>query len=491
LLGKYSNSLSVKDGLVAQKQSEIDNLNRLNSSLSDQLLTLKKRLQESDLNSALKAKLENDLADTKRLLAAANEEIARLNAKLREMPDALAYQNTLEQLERLRAQINAAPSQSELIRLEEENRRLREELMALKTQSNRSRLFAENADMLSPNGQRLYARLAALEGSTNNERLQVYQDIKSELNARVVDSVNFASGSSTVNAEKSSVIQKSLLSTSSTAEYLIVGYASKSGDAALKTVSTDKIMSQKVWLDGELVDENEAKISVFDHGLLYGDGIFEGIRFYSGRVFRLEEHIERLFDSAKAILMKTPWSIEEVCQATVDTCKANGLTDGYIRLVITRGTGPLGLNPHQCPTPSMFIIASGITLYPDSCYENGLEVVTCEQGYVAECTGDNIFVIKKGKISTPPVSDGSLDGITRQVIFELADELGYELCERTMTRYDLYTADEIFLTGTAAEVIPMVKLDEREIGDGKPGVISQKMITAFRKLANSEGREIV
>ncbi len=291
-------------------------------------------------------------------------------------------------------------------------------------------------------------------------------------------------------------------------------------------------MSQKVWLDGELVDESEAKISVFDHGLLYGDGIFEGIRFYSGRVFRLEEHIERLFDSAKAILMKTPWSIEEVCQATVDTCKANGLTDGYVRLVITRGTGPLGLNPHQCPTPSMFIIASGITLYPDSCYENGLEVVTCstrrpapaalspqvkslnylnnvmakveaikagaqeglmlnEQGYVAECTGDNIFVIKKGKISTPPVSDGSLDGITRQVIFELAEELGYELRERTMTRYDLYTADEIFLTGTAAEVIPMVKLDEREIGDGKPGVISQKMITAFRKLANSEGREIV
>ena len=290
-------------------------------------------------------------------------------------------------------------------------------------------------------------------------------------------------------------------------------------------------MSQKIWLDGKLVDENEAKISVFDHGLLYGDGIFEGIRFYSGRVFRLQEHIERLFDSAKAILMKTPWTIEEVCQATIDTCKANNLTDGYIRLVITRGPGPLGLNPHQCPTPSMFIIASGITLYPDSCYENGLEVVTCstrrpapaalspqvkslnylnnvmakveaikagageglmlnEQGYVAECTGDNIFVIKKGKIATPPVSDGSLDGITRQVIFELAERLGYELAEKTMTRYDLYTADEIFLTGTAAEVIPMVKLDEREIGNGKPGTISQEMITAFRELANSEGTEI-
>lgn len=290
-------------------------------------------------------------------------------------------------------------------------------------------------------------------------------------------------------------------------------------------------MSQKIWLDGKLVDENEAKISVFDHGLLYGDGIFEGIRFYNGRVFRLEEHIERLFDSARAILLKMPWTIEEVCQATVDTCKANGLTDGYVRLVITRGAGPLGLNPHQCPTPSMFIIASGITLYPDTCYENGLEVVTCstrrpapaalspqvkslnylnnvmakveaikagaqeglmlnEQGYVAECTGDNVFVIKKGVIATPPVSDGSLDGITRQVIFELAEKLGVKLVEKTMTRYDLYTADEIFLTGTAAEVIPMVKLDERPIGDGTPGELSRKFITAFRELANSEGTDI-
>lgn len=290
-------------------------------------------------------------------------------------------------------------------------------------------------------------------------------------------------------------------------------------------------MSHKIWLDGKLVDENEAKISVFDHGLLYGDGIFEGIRFYNGRVFRLQEHIERLFDSARAILLKMPWSIEEVCQATVDTCKANGLRDGYVRLVITRGPGPLGLNPHQCPTPSMFIIASGITLYPDACYENGLEVVTCstrrpapaslspqvkslnylnnvmakveaikagaqeglmlnEQGYVAECTGDNVFVIKNGKIKTPPVSDGCLDGITRQVIFELAEKLGVTLEEKTMTRYDLYVANEIFLTGTAAEVIPLVKLDEREIGDGKPGEISKQMISAFRELANSEGTEI-
>lgn len=290
-------------------------------------------------------------------------------------------------------------------------------------------------------------------------------------------------------------------------------------------------MSHKIWLDGNLVEENEAKISVFDHGLLYGDGIFEGIRFYNGRVFRLEEHVKRLFDSAKAILLKMPWTVEEVCQATLETCRANNLQDGYIRLVITRGAGPLGLNPHQCPTPSMFIIASGITLYPESCYENGLEVVTCstrrpapaalspqvkslnylnnvmakveaikagaqeglmlnEQGYVAECTGDNVFVIKNGEIKTPPVSDGSLDGITRQVIFELAESLQIPLRECTMTRYDLYVADEIFLTGTAAEVIPLVKLDARDIGDGKPGEISKKMISAFRKLATSEGAEI-
>lgn len=291
-------------------------------------------------------------------------------------------------------------------------------------------------------------------------------------------------------------------------------------------------MALKIWLDGNIVDESEAKISVFDHGLLYGDGIFEGIRFYNNRVFRLEEHIERLFDSAKAILLNMPWSLEEVCKATVDTIKANGLKDGYVRLVITRGAGSLGLNPYLCPTPSMFIIASGITLYPDECYTNGLEVVTCstrrpapaalspqvkslnylnnvmakveaikagaqeglmlnEQGYVAECTGDNVFVIKKGKIVTPPVSDGSLDGITRQVIFELAESLGYSLEEKSLTRYDLYTCDECFLTGTAAEVIPMVKLDNRLIGkEGKPGEITSKMIAAFRDLANSTGTDI-
>lgn len=290
-------------------------------------------------------------------------------------------------------------------------------------------------------------------------------------------------------------------------------------------------MNRKIWLDGKIVDEADAKVSVFDHGLLYGDGIFEGIRFYEGRVFRLTEHIERLYLSAKALLLKMPWTLEEVCEATLETIRANGLRDGYIRLVVTRGVGDLGLNPYLCPTPSMFIIASSITLYPAELYQNGLEVVTCatrrptpaslspqvkslnylnnvmakvealkagakeglmlnEQGYVAECTGDNVFLVKKGEVLTPPVSDGSLDGITRQVIFDLCAKLEIPIREASMTRYDLYTAEESFLTGTAAETIPMVKLDEREIGDGKPGPITLRIMEAFGKMVRSEGTPI-
>lgn len=302
----------------------------------------------------------------------------------------------------------------------------------------------------------------------------------------------------------------------------------ESGRQDAQSINKSKIMSRNIWLDGKIVDESDAKISVFDHGLLYGDGIFEGIRFYNGRVFRLTEHIERLYLSAKALLLKIPWTFEEVCEATLQTIRANNLNDGYIRLVVTRGIGDLGLNPYLCPNPSMFIIASGITLYPAELYENGLEVVTCstrrptpaslspqvkslnylnnvmakvealkagakeglmlnEQGYVAECTGDNVFVVKKGEVITPPVSDGSLDGITRQVIFELCSELGISIREMSMARYDIYTADESFLTGTAAEAIPMVKLDEREIGDGKPGPISLRLIEAYRQKVRSEG----
>jgi branched-chain amino acid aminotransferase len=288
----------------------------------------------------------------------------------------------------------------------------------------------------------------------------------------------------------------------------------------------------KIWLDGELVDQSEAKISVFDHGVLYGDGVFEGIRIYNGRVFRLDEHIRRLFDSARAIVLDIPWSFEEVVRATVETVAANGLKDGYIRLVVTRGVGGLGLNPYLCPKASMFIIASTIQLYPQEHYDNGLALITCatrrpapaalmpqvkslnylnnimakveaiqanaleaimlnEQGYVAECTGDNIFILKNGMLITPRISDGALDGITRAVILELADQLGVPFREQAMTRYDIYIADECFLTGSAAEVIPVVSLDRRTIGDGKPGPITARFIEAFRKLANSTGTPVV
>ena len=287
----------------------------------------------------------------------------------------------------------------------------------------------------------------------------------------------------------------------------------------------------KIWLDGELVEESAAKISVFDHGLLYGDGVFEGIRFYNRRVFRLEEHIKRLFDSARAIVLEIPWTQEEVCRFVVETVAANGLDDGYIRLVVTRGTGSLGLSPYLCKRASMFIIASTISLYPAEHYENGLSVITCatrrpapaalmpqvkslnylnnvmakveaiqagaleavmlnEQGYVAECTGDNVFILRDGVLHTPQVNDGALDGITRRVILELADQLGIPRVERSLTRYDLFVADEFFLTGTAAEVIPVVSLDRRVIGDGKPGPLTQRFIAAFKELASTTGTPI-
>lgn len=287
----------------------------------------------------------------------------------------------------------------------------------------------------------------------------------------------------------------------------------------------------KIWLDGELVDQSEAKISVFDHGVLYGDGVFEGIRIYNGRVFRLEEHIRRLFDSARAIVLDIPWSYEEVIRATVDTVAANGLKDGYIRLVVTRGAGELGLNPYLCPKASMFIIAATIKLYPEEHYTKGLALITCatrrpapgalmpqvkslnylnnimakveaiqanaleaimlnEQGYVAECTGDNLFLIKNGVLLTPLISDGALDGITRAVILELSEKLGVPFREQSLTRYDVFTADECFLTGTAAEVIPVVSLDRRTIGSGNPGPLTLRFIEAFRELANSTGTPV-
>jgi len=287
----------------------------------------------------------------------------------------------------------------------------------------------------------------------------------------------------------------------------------------------------KIYLDGEFYEKENAKISVFDHGLLYGDGVFEGIRFYHGRVFRLAEHIDRLHDSAKAICLQIPQTKCEMIDAVLATIRQNELQDGYVRLVVTRGSGDLGLNPALCPRPTVFIIASRITLYPEEMYRHGLHVVTCatrriphgalspmvkslnylnnvlakieaqqagageglmlnEQGFVAECTGDNIFTVKNGKIFTPPISSGALAGITRQVTFEMAAELGIAISEPDMTRYDIFTADECFLTGTAAEVIPVVKLDSRVIGDGVPGPVTRALIERFHQLTETTGTAI-
>lgn len=287
----------------------------------------------------------------------------------------------------------------------------------------------------------------------------------------------------------------------------------------------------KIYIDGEFYEKENAKISVFDHGLLYGDGVFEGIRFYNGRVFRLEEHIDRLFDSARAICLKVGLDKAAMTKAVLDTIRLNELRDGYVRLVVTRGSGDLGLNPNLCPRATVFIIASKITLYSEDKYVNGLDVVTCatrriphgalspmvkslnylnnimakieaqiagageglmlnEQGFVSECTGDNIFTIKNGVIYTPPISSGALAGVTRNVVFEIAAEMGISIQEPNMTRYDIYTADECFLTGTAAEVIPAVKLDTRLIGDGTPGPLTKKLIARFRELTVTTGEPI-
>lgn len=287
----------------------------------------------------------------------------------------------------------------------------------------------------------------------------------------------------------------------------------------------DKMM---IYIDGQLVPETEAKISVFDHGLLYGDGVFEGIRFYNGRVFRLEQHIRRLYDCAKSILINIPMTPSEMIKATCETVAANRLEDGYIRLVITRGVGPMGLSPYKCPRPSVIIIAATISLYPKEAYETGLTMATVatrrpshdilspqvkslnylnnimakveaiqagaeeglmlnDVGLVAECTGDNIFIIRDGVISTPPLTAGALDGITRSVVFEIARDLGIPIKERDLSRHDVFTADECFLTGTAAEVIAAVKLDQRTIGSGKPGGLTQKVIARFRELTATTG----
>ena len=287
----------------------------------------------------------------------------------------------------------------------------------------------------------------------------------------------------------------------------------------------------KIYIDGEFYDKANAKISVFDHGLLYGDGIFEGIRFYNGRVFRLDEHIDRLFHSARAIALDIGMDKAAVTEATLETIRQNNLRDGYIRLVVTRGVGDLGLNPYLCPKSTTIIIASAITLYPKEKYQNGLEIVTCatrriphgalspmvkslnylnnvlakieaqhagageglmlnEQGFVSECTGDNVFIVKNSEILTPPIASGALAGVTRGVVFEMAAEFGITVREPMLTRYDIYTADECFLTGTAAEVIPAVRLDTRPIGDGRPGPVTQRLMGRFSELTAATGTPI-
>jgi branched-chain amino acid aminotransferase len=287
----------------------------------------------------------------------------------------------------------------------------------------------------------------------------------------------------------------------------------------------------KIYIDGKFYSKEEAKISVFDHGLLYGDGVFEGLRAYQGRVFKLTEHIERLYDSAKAILLTIPHSPAEMEQIVLETCRQSDIRDGYIRLVVTRGVGDLGLNPTKCPKATVFCIATGISIYPERVYQEGLKVITAatqrigpaslspaikslnylnqvlariegnlagadelivlnHEGYVAECTADNVFIIKKGRILTPPVSAGALGGITRRVVMEIAQNLGTPVQETNLTRYDLWVADEVFLTGTAAEVVPVREIDGRVIGSGSIGPKTRELVRAFHDLTRSTGTPI-
>ena len=287
----------------------------------------------------------------------------------------------------------------------------------------------------------------------------------------------------------------------------------------------------KIYIDGKFYDENNAKVSVFDHGLLYGDGVFEGIRAYNGRVFKLKEHIERLYYSAKAILLTIPMTMEEMTKAVILACRENNIVDGYIRLVVTRGVGTLGLNPFKCSKPSVIIIADKIQLYPPKVYEEGMAIITAAttrnlhnalnpaikslnylnnilakieainadveeaimlnaEGFVAECTGDNIFIVKGKKLMTPPLSAGALRGITRAVVMDIAQQEGLEVSEPNLTRYDLYNADECFLTGTAAELVPVTKIDCRIIGTGKPGPVTKLLLEKFHALTKVCGEPI-
>ena len=285
-------------------------------------------------------------------------------------------------------------------------------------------------------------------------------------------------------------------------------------------------MSLKIYIDGKLYDKENAKISVYDHGFLYGDGVFEGIRSYGGKVFRLAEHLDRLWNSAKAIWLEIPLTKRAMAEAIEDTLAVNSINDGYIRVVVTRGVGTLGLDPNKCSDPQVIIITDYISLYPDELYQKGLDLITVStqrnhpaalsprikslnylnnilakieglqagvveaimlntEGCVAECTGDNIFIVRGGALSTPPVTAGILEGITRNCVIEIARNLGIPVREENMTRYDLFVADECFLTGTAAEVIPVVKIDSRPIGAGKPGPMTLRLREEFTQLTRN------
>lgn len=287
----------------------------------------------------------------------------------------------------------------------------------------------------------------------------------------------------------------------------------------------------KVYINGVFVEKDEAKVSVFDHGFLYGDGVFEGIRIYSGNIFRLEEHLIRLEQSAKALMLRMPLAREEIREAVCEACRLNGLVDGYIRLIVTRGVGSLGLSPIGCGPSGLVIIADTIELFPAKYYTEGLKIMTAstrrsspaalppmvkslnylnnilakieaqnngypealmlnEQGYVAECSGDNVFILQGNSLVTPHTASGSLRGITRDAVLELGEKLGLTIEKKNLTRYDIWVADECFVSGTAAEVVPVVEVDGRVIGDGKPGPRTQQMLAEFKKYVTTDGTRI-
>lgn len=287
-------------------------------------------------------------------------------------------------------------------------------------------------------------------------------------------------------------------------------------------------MGLKVYINGEYFEKDKAKVSVFDHGFLYGDGVFEGIRSYARLVFKLKEHIDRLYESSQGIMLTVPLSKEDMIKAVVETLKLNKLDNAYIRLIVTRGAGDLGLDPRKCKSASVIIITDNIKLYPEKMYKEGLNIITVPtprnipealnpqikslnylnnilakieaincgyeealmftaQGYVAECTGDNIFIIKDSNLITPPAYLGILKGITRACVLDIAKKKDMTVKEEVITRHNIFTADECFLTGTAAEIIPVVRLDKRIIGNGKPGKITFGLMKEFRKLTKTDG----